>query len=361
MHAYKGTPGIAEGDEYVSVWLQDKDEEYATFRSDVCDLLLLHGYKEKYETANDEVQAVADQIQQAIESANVKLDAYGDEDLYVLYHGPRAFILTSDDLAPAFGRRAIKVARYSSVPDRDASILGPWVDHALKQLEFSQAVIDRVQSFRSTAAGGGDQPRPSGTLSARREAFSHLKHHITQLFLPLSIDIQGMESVEGLERLAYAADIIKERAMHKSLIQRFSQLRILIAKVHDTAGKTLSTEAPNFSVWDWLTTFGVEGDATISLLTLSGLVLKAGRPAVDSQSQVANYFAAIDGTDQAADLWPAMTQPFQLTLRNNGQSQRENLTFAEWLNRLDSVLDKLRTALLEVPEDDRDSVIIGAG
>ncbi len=348
MHAIKGAAGEM-GDEYVAIWLRDAEEEFAYFMRPTCDVLIVHGHRNKYTPGNYKKDA-ANQIRQAIEDSALRLDQY--DRLYVLYHATDTVTLSPEDMALAFGGRSVNLTKYSSMPT--ASKAGPWVKGALEQLGFPEDLIREVIGSRLVTPGIDGEQTPSSTAGARREAFSHLKHQIGHLFLPLSIDLQGMELVEGAERLAYAEEILKDRRGKQPLKQRFANLRFLVAKVDDGNGKTLSVESlvGGFSVWDWISAAGQEGtEAGRNLLALAGITLAQGRPAVDQKSGVLSYFSTLDAVAVAENLMPAMTASFRISLWENGQTTEARLGFDKWLNELDNSLDELRGILIRLGEE----------
>lgn len=355
MHVANERKGTIE-DEYTYEWRRDVNEEHSYFMRETCDVLLIHGYFEKYKKKDRRKEIVAAEIADAIQHYDLKLDEYDQQKLFVLYHGMAGFKLQDTDLASVFGERRVTVAKYSSVPSPDVGKLGPLVKGALKQLEVPKEIIDDVESYKSNE---GAVTRSGPTVGSRniREEFSNLKHQIGQLFLALSIDLQTIESVDGVAQLTYAKEILDERAEQDSLVQSFSELRFLVARVEDGQGKACAGSAESTSIWEWLGHHGLqESKPAEDLLVLSGIVLNDGHPAVDDQSNVSKYFAKLDAVSQPRPLVHAMMATIQIVLRDNNQSTTEDITFHTWLNKLDSVLDELRTIVLERAAEQQEAV-----
>jgi hypothetical protein len=359
MHAVKDALKGISSDEYVAIWLRDAEEEFAYFMLPTCGVLIVHGHRMRYKLVSYKKDA-NNQIQEAIKDSALRLDQY--DELYVLYHATDNVSLSPEDVAPAFGGRTVKAAKYSSLPTE--SKMGPWVKGALKQLGFTDDLIGEVESCRSSSPEEIRKRAHSVLPVASGKAFSHLKHQIGHLFLSLSIDIQGMESVEGAERLAYAKEILKERSDNRySFKQRLSNLRFLVAKVDDGNEKTLSGDAlpDNASVWDWLVAFDLDGSETSkNLLVLSGLALSENGPVTDQNNGLVFYFNSLDRATVAEALMPAMKSSFKMYLWNNGQSKEEELGLEKWLEKLDSVLDELRSTFIKLGEE-RQEVAQNAG
>jgi len=169
MYAKKGS----NDDEFVNEWKLPKDKEYVFFTLESSDVLLIHGYSEKYQGSPQEVsQRVCKEIRQYLERESVKLEDYSER--YILYHPQPSFTLSCTLT------RTFTLQTYSTVTG------GPF--RAIESLKCSPEVAEELKNFFFHKL-----------KSYSSKKLSILKHRIVHLFLPIDIDLQGLIEMEFQE------------------------------------------------------------------------------------------------------------------------------------------------------------------
>jgi hypothetical protein len=293
MYATKGS----RDDEFVTEWMQPAEEEHAFFSFTRSDVLLLHGYREKY-SQGDPHQRVYQDVETAKNSRQVDLQNYSK--VFILYHPWTTLTLSQQDFKSL---NPCAVKEYSSTTD---GLIG-----AIESLRLPEEVATEIKFFF---------PRQ------RIARLSRLKHRIAHLFLPIDIDLQGL--IETGFRQDYWNEVVESYRDGRA-VGNLAQARQLlygtqgeedtVEKVKEDARKNAPTDQ-NKTIDDAWKGVG-------KLLPNSN-----NREEVDSDFEVATSILeglqSRDKRDSVKALCRDRSNPFH-----------------QWFTKLDEALDKLREAL----------------
>ncbi len=223
MYAEKGS----NGDEFVEDWGGPQNEEYFFSQGEKLDLLVIHGYREKYQYQGktspktlpcDVYEQVGKKGIQIATTYGQVVICYHPQDGGMQYQAEDFNFLNHETIV-------VLVRRYSSTSGGLAGCIDQLVIDQLVQKD----VADEVKFFF---------PRFKVTK------LSILKHRIAHLFLPIDIDLQGL--IETGFREDYWREVVEEwkggRALKaldeaRSLIYGKDSERDTVEKVLEGAGK----------------------------------------------------------------------------------------------------------------------------